>query len=1223
MQSFLEMHVNSMKSFERINEAVTSDKETILLEVLSEDGGTRTINIPGFGYMKRELERLDRNLKALSGLGDGTAKVKLADGTYQRLITSTLKTPANDLTSVKRPSKFSAKSNYFFEDFLTPLLTVRFDVSGQIPSDTERVLVKRYIFDSSFAFAAEFFDENYKDTDGISHAALIADLASNNIPYFEDEETRDLPYRSTQFYGSFDVTSIDNAQRQVVVDGNPVTKNIKLYTLDKLTYTDGDKELNETEFLKVGDELIVNSNSKSTKYRVKNIVTSTRQVELDLIEGYEAIKIGADVLKIYKANGSQVDIEINVGFNERIVVFFKPIDPYSKILAENWSPGAAIYSNELTVDQEDGSQKSLADYYVEEVADFGQFIRALKEDAIPPSTLGVAPDAPLMFEENFKVVQINKHLTENDATTKIKKLNADKVAVDEAIKKLDDTITKKRETIATKKYKSKIEKDSDRNELNALSTQRESESSLYNSIVNQIQAIASDSQVTNIQPKFRIRGFWPIPEPKIVAETVPQNVVQFVIQYRYLSTSGKTSEISQIAFTDGNQSTTGVFSNWTEIKSGIRTRVKDETSGKFVWSTTAIEDGQEVNFNQLDIPIQKGEIVEIRIKSVSEAGWPSNPITGDWSDIIRINFPEGELDTADITNLVEKNATETAKVSIIQELEARGLYRHLGDSFVSNEKYYSHSATSINSGFLSPEQTPISLFDKLNDLELKIRSLEEALSNAKGEISVKVVKEDGTIVNINKNTSNKVFAGYYTDEVAELTVKKGHIVTKTFKVLIENSNSTTLELIARVLGDRKLPVYKSSIASDDYGIDPAGTNIPTQVLDDNYYRTEAKYDRVAIQYQNITDAELQEVYTTSNGTALTFNHNTPYQSAQRRGQFVYSRFMNVANESALYLTDTSNVTSATSGIAQYEHNISYNSVFDGNGSVSDYIWNGTFRASELISLVSTGIANDITEDILNQALELFNDNFDNSFINTVTLNGVTNALYDNGILLHKDHPDLSGLWNGYSQSIYNAFSAIDDLTGFTGLDLISTFTDASNTFIQGLIDSGIYTMPVTSTLRSEQAYGKTQLPYIRYNSEDLPNRSAKMSFDSNDQYLLGGKSCGSFLFIAPINSESFLVDGDNKFGKKRIENGEANAVSIDLVFQYRMTDFSGTSENSDLGKIGGITSTNLSNLTYAKKIGIDIFDSENDQYSFDVEVFAKYKAEGSNQNSITAAQLVV
>ena len=149
IKQLLEINVNSLKTFERINEAITTSEQNVPLEILTSDGDTKTVYVPSFGFMKKELERLDTNLKAISGLGTGNSNIRLADGSFQQVITSALKTPASDIVEINRPTTFDVKSNYFFEDFLNPLLVAKFDITGQIPNDTERVLIKSFIFDST------------------------------------------------------------------------------------------------------------------------------------------------------------------------------------------------------------------------------------------------------------------------------------------------------------------------------------------------------------------------------------------------------------------------------------------------------------------------------------------------------------------------------------------------------------------------------------------------------------------------------------------------------------------------------------------------------------------------------------------------------------------------------------------------------------------------------------------------------------------------------------------------------------------------------------------------------------------------------------------------------------------------------------------------------------------------------------------------------------------
>jgi hypothetical protein len=130
----------------------------------------------------------------------------------------------------------------------------------------------------------------------------------------------------------------------------------------------------------------------------------------------------------------------------------------------------------------------------------------------------------------------------------------------------------------------------------------------------------------------------------------------------------------------------------------------------------------------------------------------------------------------------------------------------------------------------------------------------------------------------------------------------------------------------------------------------------------------------------------------------------------------------------------------------------------------------------------------------------------------------------------------------------------------------------------------------------------------------------KISFSNEDRYLLGGRSCGSFLYMSPIDSTSLSVNGNNIFGSKTLEFGNEGIISIDLVFQYRMTDYFGVGSEGT-GKIGGKYSSTLDNIAYAKKVGFDIIDDNGTNFMFDVEVYSKYKASGNSINTINASML--
>lgn len=1192
LEQFIELYNNSLSTFEKTNEAITTDKETVAIDLYDpKNGSVKTIQIPSFGFLKREIDRLSGNLDALSGNTSTTANVRLKDGSYRRVLTSKLQGPAPTITNLASPSSFKTRANEFFEDFLNPLLTVSLDVSGQIPTSTEKVYIERYVFDSNDTNSVQAFNSIYKGNNNIDYSTFVSDIVQNNYLYKKDASAVEMPVRSMTYYGDFDVLGIDTAEKTQVVDGVTQTVNVRLFTLNQLTYSDSSKTLQETETLKVGDFLVVNSGNYATRYKITALNTDTLQAELDLIEGSEPIRIGAGQLKIYKDVDVNVSIDVNVAFNEYQVVFVKAIDPVSKILSEKFSPGVAFYSNELQIVMADGSVMNLADYYRSEVADFGQFIKSLKVDSIPPAAVGLVPNAPVLATDNFKVVQVNKHLTDNDATNKIKQLKSDKIAAEQNLKKLDDAISKKKAAINTVKYKSTVERDRDTNELNTLSQKRAAESTMYSSVVTEIKSIAGSNNLSNVAPKYRLRGFWSIPDPKNSNDIAEQSVVQFKIRYRYISANGKTSQIDQIAFKDGATEKTAAFSNWVEVLGPVRKRAKD-ASGKFYWLTESEEDANAVNFNSLDIAIQPGETVEVMVKSLSEAGYPATPIESDWSDIMKYTFPEGEFTGDTVLEAINENSLETVRIQINQDLTTAGLYSHLGDSFTSNSKYFSHTAQTIASGFLTSEQNPVSLFDKLVEMQSQIEKLKAQIAGTLGELQVYIEDESGAQTMVSNHTTVKLFAGYYVDEITSQSDRKGAIVTKNYKLKLSNTKATDLELMARLVGDRIKPAYASG-TSAVLGVAPGLTADPNYA-NDAYYTGEGRYDLVPVQYQNIDQ--------TTRNTYDYFKYPAPYQSPQLRGQFIYARHRNIANDRDLYSltppdTDYTAGWVTGMGVDDYEYGPSYNLTF----GTSPIVGTGESRYFNFSSATDNPYVTttDATDFIWAGS---YTAGTPNKTSLSTAANTVTKNAYDNGLFLHIDHPLLSG--------------------GKTPLNILEN-NDVS--------------MSKNAPRRANMTDGDLQNPYkwVKWqisSGTPTPNdefKPLKMSFNAEDQYLLGGRSCGAYLFLSPIEKSSLTVDADNKFGKKVVSQGASNAISIDLIFQYRMTDYYGVANTTvvtgasanNTGRVGGIVSTSLTNLTYSKKIGFDILKGENDIFSFDVEVYAKYKPEGSSVTNITKDML--
>ena len=103
----------------------------------------------------------------------------------------------------------------------------------------------------------------------------------------------------------------------------------------------------------------------------------------------------------------------------------------------------------------------------------------------------------------------------------------------------------------------------------------------------------------------------------------------------------------------------------------------------------------------MDIPITKGEQVEIQVKAISEAGWPANPLESDWSVPITITFPEELSQNSVVDDILKNNTSDESQLQINQTLNTKGVISHISDSFSTTDTLFTHTSQTIASGFLS------------------------------------------------------------------------------------------------------------------------------------------------------------------------------------------------------------------------------------------------------------------------------------------------------------------------------------------------------------------------------------------------------------------------------------------------------------------------------------------------------------------------------------------
>lgn len=746
----LKVGKNSVEILTALDKIVKSSESSIQIEILDELNNTIKYNFPTVGYLKSQIDRLNENINRLSSISTDGAFILDADNSFKKIIVSDLNREPNSLSTLNEIQSFSKKKNWFFDSLLDPMLNIELDLNGKIESNVRQVLSRRYIVKFNVdangnptalgQSAITSFNQNINNRTDVGLDEFLTwnsttpGVHSPSDP-LSDEQMNTLDPNEVLYDGVFTVlsTELDDINNKL------------WYVLDTITYND---LLSQTgRDLTIGDEVIINNDISTTRYKVREINTaqSLFRVDFERIEGFEPIPTGIGTLKIYTPIIVNKTVGVSIGFNEYCVVFIKPMNTDNFLLAKDWSNGTSFYSNDLVLEStEDDNGLSMEEFYSKSVYDYGLVLQDLVAKKIP-SELGVIPNAPFLDTDNFEVVQINKHLTDTTDRTETRQKHNESVTLKSEIKQIDEAVSKQRRVLQTRRFTSEAEKQKEENQLFKLSENRTSKTKLRTSLLEEIMAVKKN--VFDASAKFRVRGFFDMPSAVYSFNTQAQEVVQFIYEYRYLSKDGQASSVEGFKLKtradqpDTETKQTAVFSAWNKGKSDVRQRTYNETTSLWEWVIEDISNADTPNINQLDISISPGERVEIRVKSLSEVGWPESPSESAWSDTITIDFPDDLNKVLGEDDFILAEATqEEQRVRFEQDLNSRGLGRHLEDQVITEDTFYSHSTKSINTKYLNDAGQLINLEVYIDGLTSRIEALEEQVSRIKGELKVYVIK---------------------------------------------------------------------------------------------------------------------------------------------------------------------------------------------------------------------------------------------------------------------------------------------------------------------------------------------------------------------------------------------------------------------------------------------------------------------------------------------------
>jgi len=612
LEDFLRMHGDTLKILQKISESVTTNSDTVIFTT-NRNGVMVDYKIPSYSYLLKRMNELNSNVNKLNQIKNKEYN--------QPIFGKDSITEPSIISNIQFENQFYTKPNWFFENLMNPLLFVKVDISKYINIQSKFVTAKRLILELNTPEKLDYFNKNIKDKNDLKHDSVLKMLDENGIFYNVYEDNYILPPLILKKSGTFSVTNIGNN-----VSSNGDYSLIRDYTLTHINYNENNSDGTTTEKYIQKDDILISTNGE-TEYEVTKIDQENRIVSLALKSGFEIVKIGVDVLKIASDISGLKEVHIPIGAHEENIIFLKSVDPYYHSTTKDWGDGIAFSTKDLFTYKND-EKIYFDDFYKKNVNDFSLYLSGLLKENPKASYYGTKPLSPTLLSENFKIIRSDKlYITAEQDSVYENLINQYENTISE-IAALEDAIK------------------NNPNDTQANSIRRGTINQIKNTkltpIKNDILAyIGQNTNVNSHIPEYKISGIALLPEQPYNSDIGSQEIIQCLFNYRYINISNEENDyVGQTVYDTNGNAINASISEWMTIVGPIRERLYNEVEDFYEWSLLNLEDPTTNNINHVFIPIQRGQKVQIRAKVLTEAGFPNNPITSDWSSILEINFPD-------------------------------------------------------------------------------------------------------------------------------------------------------------------------------------------------------------------------------------------------------------------------------------------------------------------------------------------------------------------------------------------------------------------------------------------------------------------------------------------------------------------------------------------------------------------------------------------------------
>lgn len=1181
------MYESCFNMLTAMNQSLMTNASEITVDMVDSNNGTTTLRIPSFMYLENKLEQLDSNFSNLFDLpNSGEAWFNKSSNMYKLKMVRSSSAPVMPLLGVDDVYAGSTANN-ILKDLVSPKTYIRLNVNN-LPENIDQMFMRKIVlfdkatYDSLAGLNISTYDE---------YAAALYNY-NKGEDYEEYDSVIKMPIKKDTYKSRFNILEIPvdiDSQNPWVEDTGTIKRPKLSYklVLDTLEYSD--EEDSSIRFsLKPGDQVCLGN--EMVVYLVKHVDTTNNSVIIEEQVGHIALQTfeenSAMQLTLYNETyGKYKYVDVPLEENQYIVVFLGVIyNNVRSLLSDAYQVDlSTIYMRDEygnPIKDSFGNPMTYMDYYRTYCTNIGDLILGLTQSAYPQisnyngvqlNNLQSGEDiqrvvtSTINAEEILQVVPINKHLTDDVSSEEIINLHAQKNDVQAQLATIQDNISQVYNTLTNTDFSQETSNtmQSLQSKLNQYYTERTSLQKQLNSIIDNINSKALDVSVSSNEVKYRIRGLAVIDDLEALVKGNADDKVDIIgldVEYKYKSTTKDTNSVTII-----NSST---FTDWNKLYNIDRQRelVFDTNIRSFRLDFVDYKMTDNViKWNQIDIPIQAGEDVIIRVRYKYNIGQPFVNLYSPWSDELTVTFPPEYRDDVQMTNILSANQQDTIVAGFRKILIDEGYEEHITNKLVSSDQIFFHMPENIYSGFNTPENNLISLKDKLLAMS---QDIEQYKSWVEGETNNKYavyLQYDEQTIELTPNNINKINI-YNTDHIT------GSYIKKDINLIIKNTGETRVNFYSIFPGNIDTSLLKTNISSfsDNIG---------------NYERVPLIIDNM-LSLQNLG----QWIYFRQNNpyTKQDIYYNTPEQrSADSQAAISNSKFRWLSNVPREYLMSTQQV------LLGYRNRMgtieAYNDAFTAmSGIFSDCMYymlskdNAGVLPPGFESLPQSDeiIKNEFGDNVYWTIYDKYDwvdedwvikDDWDKGYEHTKNYDEVVawTPKYEEEDKFHPTNIDImTGNMLGDNKETYPKYVTTNDVysrigdrlknwlpdlyNGGWSNDIYTTFTDNDfkydNTIYQHITDNSV---PVDESnrylIRYQDIVGKNQITstYVY-----LDNKTSITTFLQNYRpqgFGQEGDFSGAFLYPNLLSRQTIITDGA---ADSHIYIDKGEQLSIPLVFEY-------------------------------------------------------------------------